>query len=145
METSIAKIILTDKLIRLGNQAQIPSKREGTFSARLVRDGIEVSNLGTQGFLPWSVFEETIAFLEQQGGRAIKGDAIGSRLGEKGLALNTIEGHIAATIYGKKPGQYVLRRITPIARILDWAGLCEDQSGYLLLRPLPDLKQIKLI
>jgi len=140
MQTSITKILLTFKLSRLGNQAQIPLKREGTFSARLVRDGIEVSNLGTQGFLPWSVFEETISFLEQQGGRAMKGDAMGSRLGEKGLALNTIEGHIAATIYGKLPGQYVLRRITPIARILDWAELCEDQPGYLLLRPLPDMK-----
>ena len=145
MQTNKTKLILTDKLIRLGNQAQIPLKREGTFSARLVRDGIEVSNLGTQGFLPWSVFEETISFLEQQGGRAIKGDAVGSRLGEKGLAFNTIEGHIAATIYGKQPGQYVLRRITPIARILVWAGLCEDQPGYLALRPLPDLKQTKLI
>ena len=140
MQTSITKILLTFKLSRLGNQAQIPLKREGTFSARLVRDGIEVSNLGTQGFLPWSVFEETISFLEQQGGRAMKGDAMGSRLGEKGLALNTIEGHIAATIYGKQPGQYVLRRITPIAGILDWAELCEDKPGYLLLRPLPDMK-----
>jgi len=103
------------------------------FLAELVEDGINVSNLGNNPFLPWDVFTESVNLIERLGGIAKKGDAMNYSLGEKGLDLNTIEGYIAAKIYNKKNGEKVFRRITPIANILIWAGICKNLPGKLKL------------
>ena len=103
------------------------------FLAELVEDGINVSNLGNNPFLPWDVFTESVNLIERLGGIAKKGDAMLFSLGEKGLDLNTIEGYIAAKIYNKKNGEKVFRRITPIANILIWAGICKNLPGKLKL------------
>ena len=105
------------------------------FLAELVEDGINVSNLGNNPFLPWDVFTESVNLIERLGGIAKKGDAMLFSLGEKGLDLNTIEGYIAAKIYNKKNGEKVFRRITPIANILIWAGICKNLPGKLKLIP----------
>ena len=55
------------------------------------------------------------------------------RLGDPGLPLDCVEGHIAHVIYGKRRGDSVFRRITPIACILIWAGVCEHARGELVL------------
>lgn len=55
------------------------------------------------------------------------------KLGETGLPIDSVEGRIAFKVYGKQLGQSVFRRITPIACILIWAGLCVNQSGKLIL------------
>lgn len=102
--------------------------------AALTEEGIKVNNLGTQPLLPWEVFQEAICVLVRNGGRADRGDAMGSRLGEEGLSFNSIEGHIAQVVYGKHEGDVVFRRITPIACILVWAGICEAIPGKLILR-----------
>lgn len=104
------------------------------FLAELLEDGINVSNLGNNPFLPWDVFTESVNLIERLGGIAKKGDAMLFSLGEKGLDLNTIEGYIAAKIYNKKNGEKVFRRITPIANILIWAGICGNISGKLKLK-----------
>jgi hypothetical protein len=50
------------------------------------------------------------------------------------MPLDSIEGHIAWVVYGKKEGQPVFRRITPIAGIMVWAGVCKTEPGELILR-----------
>lgn len=92
-----------------------------------------VSNLGNQPFLPWAAFEEAIVLLEQRGGRAPRGDAMNARLGDPGLPLDTVEGHVGAVVFGAKPGDNITRRITPIACILIWCGLCRALPGELAL------------
>lgn len=57
-----------------------------------------------------------------------------SRLGEGKLPLDSIEGYIAKEVYGKKIGDSVFRRITPIVNILIWADLCENGRGELFLK-----------
>ncbi|MGG3562122.1 hypothetical protein ABES03_11020 [Neobacillus rhizosphaerae] len=116
------------------NSVDIPLIRgQKTFKAILNEKGISVSNLATQSFLPWEVFEETIRLLKEQNGCALKGDAMNYKLGETGLPIDSIEGRIAFKVYGKQLGQNVFRRITPIACILVWAGICVNQSGKLVL------------
>jgi hypothetical protein len=97
----------------------------GSFMADLGDEGIKVDNLGAQPLLPWVVFQEAICLLVRNGGRAERGDAMDAKLGEEGLSLDSVEGHIAHVVYGKLPGNAVFRRITPIACILIWAGVCE--------------------
>ncbi len=124
--------IIKGKFRETSNPILIPLLKEGFFTARLVDAGIEVDNLSAQPFLPWDVFIETINLLNRKGGRAERGDAVQSRLGDAGLRLDTIEGHIAFVVYGKQVGDSIFRRISPIAAILIWAGICEAEPGELI-------------
>lgn len=57
-----------------------------------------------------------------------------SKLGEKGVSLDSIEGYIASEVYDKKIGESVFRRITPIVNILIWVSVCENKKGCLKLK-----------
>ena len=63
----------------------------------------------------------------------MRGNAMNARVGDEDLSLHSIEGHIAHVVYGKQIGVTVFRRITPIAGILVWAGVCEAKPGELIL------------
>lgn len=132
LENSVAEIIKN----HFGSNytADIPyiNKNE-TFEAEYTDDGIIVDNLGSQPFLPWRVFAETIILLIRKNGKAPKGDAMAGKLGEEKLPIDSVEGNIAYKIYGKQLGESVFRRITPIACILIWAGFVDNQPGYLIL------------
>ncbi len=117
-----------------GNPAQVPYIRgTGFITAELINNGIRVDNLGNLPFLPWIAFQEAICVLIRYGGRAKRGNAMNFRLGESGLAMDSIEGHIAHVVYGKSEGDSIFRRITPIACILIWAGVCKAEPGELVL------------
>lgn len=120
------------KISATNNSVQVPLLRgQGSFTAELTDNGIRVDNLGNQPFLPWVVFQEAVCVLIRNDGRAKRGDAMNSKLGEPGLPLDSIEGHIASVVYGKREGESVFRRITPIACILIWAGVCKPAPGEL--------------
>ncbi|WMJ81459.1 hypothetical protein RBU49_04175 [Clostridium sp. MB40-C1] len=117
-----------------GSPSKIPLiKGNRCFSATMKNDGIYVDNLNTQPFLPWVVFVETVKLITIKGGKALKGDAMNSKLGSGNLLLDSIEGYIACSIYGKKINDSVFRRISPIAGILIWASICRNEPGYLVL------------
>lgn len=132
-EKSAIKLIKL-KFYEIENMVLIPLLQGGFFSARWTKDGIMVDNLGFYPLLPWSVFEEVIDLLNRNNGRAEKGDVTGLMLGADGLSLETIEGHIAHVIYGKKIGDVILRRMSPISAILVWAGVCDATPDELILR-----------
>jgi hypothetical protein len=71
--------------------------------------------------------------LKGSGGRAQRGNAMNYKLGESGFPLDSIVGHIASIVYGSREGDSVLRRITPIACFLTWAGVCKAAPGELVL------------
>ena len=116
-----------------GPSARVPLLKGGHFTAEITAEGIRVDNLGTQPLLPWVVFEEAIALLVRSGGHASRGDAMKCRMGDDGLSADSVEGHIAAVVYGKARGDTVFRRITPVACILIWAGICRPGPGELVL------------
>ena len=124
---------IRNKFIETGSPATISLFKGGTFNARLVNEGVEVDNLGTQPFLHWSVFQEAVCILIRNGGRAYRGDAMKSRLGDPDLSLDSIEGHVAHVVYGKQVGETVFRRITPIGCILVWSGICKPEPRELVL------------
>jgi alpha-glucuronidase len=111
------------------NVCDVPLLKGSNFEASLTDTGIDVDNLGVQPHLPWRVFEEACVVLNQNGGSAKRGDAMMCRLGEEGLPLSSIEGHIAAVVYGKQRGESVFRRSTPVICILVWAGICHVDGG----------------
>jgi hypothetical protein len=115
-----------------GPSARVPLLKGGHFTADITAEGIRVDNLGTQPLLPWVVFEEAVALLVRSGGHASRGDAMKCRMGDDGLSADSVEGHIAAVVYGKRRGDTVFRRITPVACILIWAGMCRASPGELV-------------
>lgn len=127
---------LKEKFAKRGDQITIPLLRDNkTFLAELSSDGIFVDNLGSSPFLSWNVFIEAVELIRRLGGEASKGDAMGSKLGDVGLPINSVEGYVAHKIYGKEIGDSVFRRITPIACILVWADICINKPGQLVLNP----------
>lgn len=133
MDGDTSVIIIKKRLSEKGGSGIIPNQRGGTFKAKLVTGGIEVDNLGSQPFLPWQVFQESVNILIRKHGVAKRGNAMNSKLGSEGLQFDSIEGHIAAVVYNKKAGDSVFRRITPITCILKWAGICELRPGKVIL------------
>jgi len=129
-----AKKLIRKRFEEVDNPAIIPMQNGGFFNATLRDDGIEVSNLGNQPFLPWSVFDETLILLTANNGRVLRGDAMNFRLGEEGLPIDSVEGHVAYHVYGKQLGDAVFRRITPIANVLIWAGVCKARPGEIILK-----------
>lgn len=127
------KEIIQKQFSKVGNPASIPLLRGTSFKAELTSAGVYVNNLAKEPFLPWEVFIEAVAIIEKKGGKATKGDAMNSKLGDPGLPIDSIEGWIAKKIYGKQIGDSVFRRITPIACILVWAGICINNPGELEL------------
>lgn len=127
--------IIKEKLLHNEGIAEVSLlKANKSFHVQLRDDGILVDNLQNEPFLEWKVFEKAIELLEREGGNAVKGDAMGSKLGEEGLPINSIEGYIAKEVYGKKTGDSVFRRISPIVNILIWAGVCKNGKGKLTLK-----------
>ena len=122
------------KFAEIGNPTNVPNLKGDTFKATLTEGGIEVDNLGSQPFLPWAAFQAAVSILAKNGGRARRGHAMGSKLGEPDLLINSVEGYVAQVVYGKRVGDSVFRRITPIASILIWAGICEHAPNELVLR-----------
>ena len=133
MDTIKAIEHIKNKFAMINGPVSIPNLKGGTFTAIIVEQGVAVDNLGNQPFIHWSAFQEAICVLLRSGGRAPRGDAMNSRLGDPNLQLDSIEGHIAHVVYGKQVGESVFRRITPISCILIWAGLCKAEPHELVL------------
>ena len=104
-----------------------------TFIATLRETGVEVDNLGGQRLLPWCAFCTAVQIINYLGGQAPKGAAVGPKqthyLGSSKLPLKSIEGAVAFVCYGRLPGSSVFRRITPLAALLDMAGIAVNRHG----------------
>ena len=135
---------LIDYLITIDAEVGVNISLQGqrSFNAKPVYDsessnmiiGVKVTNLGSSPFLPMSVFEATIELLMQNANHtAVKGSARNGRLGDEFLPLDSVEGHVAHKVFDRLEGNTVLQRITPISRILEAAGICENGRGYLRL------------
>jgi hypothetical protein len=92
MEEPLITQIIKNKFKEVGNPAEVPLIRgKGTFNAKLVDDGIIVSNLRWKKPLSWDVFIEAVYIILKNGGSAIKGNAMKSRLGGQFLPFNSKE------------------------------------------------------
>lgn len=134
-ESLVVKKIKT-KLNLNNGSATIPLNRGGEFKIYYEEfgNGICATNLPPNKILTWKAFNMAIRLLEEQGGRAMKGQAMKGRVGDSSLGLNTIEGYVAHYAYDIPLGQSTLRLISALSSILEWIELCENGYGYLQLK-----------
>ncbi|MDA3734037.1 hypothetical protein PBV87_21415 [Niameybacter massiliensis] len=127
--------ILKEKLMIQEGKAQIKMlKKNKRFNIQLVEEGILVDNLRNYPLLEWKVFEKAIELLKDNNGCVQKGNAMGYKLGDGMLSVDSLEGYIAKEVYGKSIGDSVFRRVSPIVNILVWAEVCENGKGVLKLK-----------
>lgn len=88
---------------------------------------------GEETLLSWNVFFATVDLLKQKDGKALKGDAAKGTLGTKALPLDSVEGYVAQTVFGKKKRQTVEKNITKIATLLKWSDITNVGKDYLEL------------
>lgn len=110
------------------------NQKGNIVTCKKIEDGIVVDCLQDSGykqFLPWGVFWQAVHVIIRNGGSARKGSAQQCKLGDVDLPFNSVEGGVANVIYGKKRGDWVFQRISPIAHILSASGyVLMDQASW---------------
>jgi len=137
--------IIKDKLNSCGGRATIslfngePCKIwYDTTDKGLVSSKIPVANQ-----LTWDALNAAVEVVMKNGGKAVKGKArSGATLGSKDLPLNSVEGYIAHKVHGIQEGKTAFSPGFVIAAILEWAGICKNERGYIEISPsfLPEQK-----
>ncbi|PRR81993.1 DUF2089 family protein [Clostridium vincentii] len=86
--------------------------------------------------LIWEVFEAAVEVVIENGGKAMKGKArSGAKLGSDDLPLDSVEGYIAYKVHGIELGKTAFGPGFVVAAILDWAGICNNERGFLTIKP----------
>ncbi len=99
-------------------------------------DGLVCPKIPQAKQLIWDVFNATVENVILNGGKAKKGNAqSGAKLGSEKLKMNSVEGYIAHKVHGKKIGETTLGPGFIVCAILDWAGICKNEWGYLRIEP----------
>jgi hypothetical protein len=49
--------------------------------------------------------------------------------------MNSVEGYIAHKVHGTKEGDTAFGPGFVVCAILDWAGVCKNERGYLVINP----------
>jgi len=83
------------------------------------------------------VFDIVVDLLREKNGKASKGTGRGknNKLGQPGCELDTVVGAVAYRYMGKSVGESVFDPVFALAAILDWAEICYNERGFLILRP----------
>lgn len=125
-----------------GNFWVIPQQRGAeAFHIRVIKkkldQGFEVEKrvMPIDTFFSCDLFEFVIDALIKSPTKSLKrGDGMKSKIGQKGLELDTIEAIVATKFYNRMIGQSIDRRISVIANILVESGVCVHGKGILKLK-----------
>lgn len=99
-------------------------------------NGIISSKIPPANQLVWEVFDAAVEVVRNNGGRVKKGNAqSGAKLGSDKLMLNSVEGYIAHKVHGAQEGETAFGPGFVICAILDWAEICNNERGYLSIKP----------
>lgn len=80
----------------------------------------------------YAVFDVIVDLLQEQGGRARKGNGRNFKLGDPGCEETTVVGAVAK-YRGRKVGESVFDPVFVLAAVLEWAGIVQNGRGELIL------------
>ncbi|WP_336990067.1 DUF2089 family protein [Bacillus infantis] len=97
-------------------------------------NGLFSSKIPVPNHLTWKVLDAAVEVVIKNGGKAMKGMArSGAKLGSSELPIDSVEGYIAHKVHGIQIGETAFGPGFVIAAILDWAGICRNERGYVTL------------
>jgi len=140
---------IREKLDSCGGKATIKLFRGDSceISYDSNKSGLASPKIPVPDQLTWEVFDAAVEVVVNNGGKALKGSARskGARLGNEKLPMNSVEGYIAHKVHGVKEGQSSFGPGFVICAILDWAGVCNNERGFLSIKPsfLMELEESK--
>lgn len=82
----------------------------------------------------FEIFNLIVSNIKNNGGRMLKGNGRNSKLGEGKCTYDTLAGVIGRDYFGKQTGESILDPLFVLAAVLDWAGICNNERGYLSLK-----------
>lgn len=82
-------------------------------------------------YLNW--FDGIVDFIKQNGGKVEKGGCRNSKVGQGNCTKGTLCYYVATECYGKCDGESSFDPIFIIAAILENAGICKNERGYIQL------------
>ena len=133
---NIVASTIKGKLNDVGGEVEVKNGNT-KFTVRYAQDesGLDfISAKGEETHFVWDVFFAAVDILKQsEDGKALKGDADKGTLGTKALPVDSVEGYIAANVFGMKKRQKVEKNITKIATFLKWADIVTVGKDYLQL------------
>jgi|GEM_PF-1637432 len=128
-----ASAIIKAKLEQAGGKASILSLTGKIYEVYAKADNtFYCDELESSPKYGYEVFDEIVDGALENGNELPKGDGRGKKFGEPGCDENTVVGRIAMHI-GKKEGESVDDPVSVLVAILDWAGVAENNRGYIQL------------
>lgn len=92
-----------------------------------------ITGLGKSYHLKLEWFDKIVKYIVDNGGRVKKGGARNknAKVGYENCAYGTLAYYVATECYGKKVGDSSFDPIFMVAAILDNAGICKNERGYI--------------
>lgn len=84
-------------------------------------------------YVRFEIFDIVYDFLKKHNGKAPKGGARGSRVGENKCTSDTIMYAIATEYYEKEEGESSFDPLFVIAAAMEWARIARNERGYMEL------------
>ena len=125
---NIVASTIKGKLNDVGGEVEVKNGNT-KFTVRYAQDESGLDFISAK-----DVFFAAVDILKQsEDGKALKGDADKGTLGTKALPVDSVEGYIAANVFGMKKRQKVEKNITKIGTFLKWADIVTVGKDYLQL------------
>lgn len=112
-----------------GKQHEICLSNDGTYFYSYT--GLRSNKNNNVLYLNW--FDGIVDFVKQNGGRVDKGGCRNSKVGEGNCAEGTLCYYVATECFGKGDGESAFDPIFIVAAILENAGICKNERGYIEL------------
>lgn len=105
------------------------------YDAFLSKEGeaFETEALPFSADFEFRIFDVVYDLLKRENGKVKKGNGHNYKLGENGCTDKTVCGIIGYEYFHKKTGDSVFDPVFIICAIMDYAGICRNTRGYLLL------------
>lgn len=91
------------------------------------------TGLRQNNFLYLNWFDGIVDFIKQNGGKVEKGGCRNSKVGQGNCTKGTLCYYVATECYGKCDGESSFDPIFIVAAILENAGICKNERGYIQL------------
>jgi len=139
LESTKTSEIVRTKLIKNGGKATVYTLQGKEYTVSITGDGKAFSTRAIPQFnYKFSVFDVITDLLKKKGGIAYKGNGRNYKLGQPGCEADTVVGAIAVGYSGHKTGDSVFDPVFILAAILEWAGICNNERGFLELKKKQD-------
>lgn len=92
-----------------------------------------ITGLGKSNHLKLEWFDKIVKYIVDNGGRVKKGGSRNknAKVGCENCAYGTLAYYVSTECYGKKEGDSSFDPIFMVAAILDNAGICKNERGYI--------------